>query len=87
MTLKIERSEWREFTVLTLTGSIEAGHIPELKGLFELQTDYRNIILDLEEIRLADREAVRFLRRCEADGMRLRNCPAYIRKWMEREKE
>jgi predicted metal-binding protein len=26
-------------------------------------------------------------RGCEADGMKLENCPAYIREWMEKEKD
>jgi hypothetical protein len=29
---------------------------------------------------------VKFLRGCEAGGMRLENCPAYVREWMDREK-
>lgn len=86
MTLKIERSARRGFTVFALSGRIEAEHVAELKKLFELGTDCRNILLDLKEIKLADREAVRFLARCEGDGMKLENCPAYIREWMEREK-
>jgi len=32
-----------------------------------------------------DREIVRFLRRCERDGIALRNCPPYIREWIARE--
>jgi hypothetical protein len=47
----------------------------------------QNIILDLRDVRLADRDAVRFLRGCEADGMKLENCPAYVREWMDREKD
>jgi len=39
------------------------------------------------DVRLADRDAVKFLRDCEADGMKLENCPAYVREWMEREKD
>ena len=71
--------------MLTLSGRMEAEQIPELKELFD--RDYRNIILDLRDVRLADRDAVRFLRGCEADGMKLEHCPAYIREWMEREKD
>jgi len=41
----------------------------------------------LGEVRLADRDAVRFLRDCEADGMKLQNCPLYIREWIDREKD
>ena len=47
--------------------------------------NYRNIILDMGDVRLADRGAVRFLRDCEAGGMTLENCPAYIREWMDKE--
>jgi anti-anti-sigma regulatory factor len=87
MTLRIERSTRRGFTVFTLSGRIEAERVAELKELFELQTDYQDIILDLREVRLADRDAVRFLRCCEANGMKLENCPAYMREWMKREKD
>jgi hypothetical protein len=85
MTLRIERSERQRFTVFTLSGRMEAEQIVELKELFD--RDYRNIILDLQEMRLADRDAVRFLRDCEADGMKLENCPAYIREWIDREND
>jgi hypothetical protein len=85
MTLRIERSARQRFTVFTLSGRMESEQISELKELFD--HDYRNIILDLWDLRLADRDAVRFLRGCEADGMKLENCPAYIREWMDREKD
>ena len=71
--------------MFTLSGRMEAEQVPELKELFD--RDYRNIILDLRDVRLADRDAVRFLRGCEADGMKLENCPAYVREWMNREKD
>ena len=64
---------------------MDVEHVVELKELFD--SDYRNIILDLRELRLADRDAVKFLRSCERDGMKLENCPAYVREWMEREKD
>jgi hypothetical protein len=70
--------------VFTLSGRMEAEQVAELKELFD--RDYRNIILDLWDLRLADRDAVRFLKGCEADGMKLENCPAYIREWMDRER-
>ena len=85
MTLRIERSARHRFTVFSLSGRMEAEHVEELKELFDCA--YRNIILDLRDLRLADRDAVRFLRGWEADGMKLENCPAYIREWMDREKD
>jgi len=71
------------FTVFTLSGRMNAEEVAELKVLFD--ADYRTILLDLQDVRLADRDAVKFLRDCEADGMKLENCPEYVRKWMERE--
>jgi hypothetical protein len=86
MTLKIERSEQRGFTIFTLTGRLDIEHIPELENLFGPRTDYRKIIADLKELRFADRAAVTFLSRCEMAGLRVENCPEYIREWMQREK-
>jgi anti-anti-sigma regulatory factor len=85
MTFRIERSARQRFTVLTLSGRMEAEQVAELKELFD--RDYRNIVLDLRDVRLADRDAVTFLRGCEADGMKLENCPAYVREWIDREKD
>jgi anti-anti-sigma regulatory factor len=87
MTLKIDRSDRGELAVFTLIGRIEGEHIAELKQLFEVQAGYPNIILNLQQVRLAGRDAVSFLARCEDEGMKLEDCPAYIREWMEREKE
>ena len=83
MTLRIERSAREGLTVFTLSGRMKGNQVAELKELFD--TDYRSIILDLQDVRLADRDAVKFLRSCERDGMKLENCPAYVREWVERE--
>ena len=85
MTLRIERSTRQGFTVFSLSGRIEAEQVAELKELFD--RDYRNIIVDLRDLRLADRDAVRFLRNCKAEGMKLENCPAYVCEWMDREED
>ncbi len=70
-----------------LSGRIEKQAIAELRRLFELQTSYRDIVLDLKDVGVIDREVMRFFVRCEADGVKLENCAAYIREWMEREKD
>jgi hypothetical protein len=62
-----------------------AEQVMELKQLFDL--NYRDIILDLRDMRMADRDAVRFLKGCEAGGVKLENCPAYVREWMDREQD
>jgi len=86
MTLRIEKSVRQECTVFSLVGRVEADHIRELEELLGLQKETRPVVLDLQEVRLADREAVKFLARCEAEGVQLENCPAYIREWVGREK-
>jgi hypothetical protein len=87
MTLRVERSARHGFTVFALSGRIEAEYIAGLKELFELGLNRQNVILDLIDLKLVDREGVRFLMRCEADGMKLEHCPAYVREWMQREKD
>jgi hypothetical protein len=85
MTLKIERVVQPGVTVWKLSGHIEVEHVDELRGLLEA-SDGLGKVIDLEEIRLTDRDAIRFLAACERDGVTLQNCPAYIRNWIEIEK-
>jgi predicted metal-binding protein len=85
MTLRIERSVRQGITFFTLSGHMKAEEVAELKALFD--TAYRTIVLDLRDVRLADRDAVKFLRSCERGGMKLENCPAYVREWMDRERD
>ena len=70
-----------------LSGRIETQAIAELKRLFDLQTDDRDIVLDLKDVSVIDRDVMCFFVRCEADGVKLENCTPYIREWMEREKD
>jgi hypothetical protein len=58
-----------------------------LRRLFDLQTDDRDIVLDLKDVGVVDRDVVCFFVRCEADGVKLENCAPYIRDWMEGEKD
>lgn len=81
--LKIRRSEDNGVAVFALSGRIEEQHVPELQELLGNEAEIAGIALDLEEVRLVDREAVRFLAGCEARGIRLRNCPSYVREWIE----
>jgi anti-anti-sigma regulatory factor len=80
--LKIRRSEVGGRAILALSGQIDEKDLPELQALIPLDADHKNITLDLEELRLVDREAVGYLAACEAIGIELRNCPAYVRKWL-----
>jgi len=45
-----------------------------------------SILLDLKEVTLVARDAVRFLASVEARGIRILNCPDYVRSWIAAEK-
>ncbi len=83
--LRIQRSENGE-VVFTLSGRMDAENVVELKTLFGSEAKGRRIVLDLKDLTLVDRDAVSFLERCEADRVMLKNCPAYIREWITRER-
>jgi len=84
--LKITRAGNGE-VVIKLSGRMDAGNLGELEKLISAESDGRRVVLDLEDLTLVDQVAVRFLRRCEADNLQLRNCPAYIRTWITRERQ
>jgi anti-anti-sigma regulatory factor len=83
--LKIERTANGD-VVLKLSGRMGAENVRELETLISAEAHGRRIILDLKDLRLVDQEVVSFLERCEADGVRLENCPAYIREWIRRDR-
>jgi anti-anti-sigma regulatory factor len=84
--LKIQRSS-NEQIIYTLIGRMKAERVAELEALLKSETGTQQIVLDLKDLTLVDRDAVRFLESCEADGIKIKNCPAYVREWMEREKD
>ena len=83
--LRIERAANME-GVLTVSGRMDAENLIELKNLIDAEAAGRHMVLDLKELILVDRDAVRFLKLCESNGIELRNCPAYIQEWITREK-
>jgi len=83
--LKVERSANGQ-VVFTLIGRMTQEDTAELERMFRSELNVRNLILDLKDLTLVDRDAVRFLERCETDNIKLKNCPAYIREWITRER-
>ncbi len=70
---------------LRISGRIAAQDVDMLRALLEQETSA--VAIDLKEVLLVDREAVKLLALHESDGAELRNCPAYIREWVTRERE
>ena len=72
--------------VFSLSGRIEPQDIDELRRLFGLEPSAVHIVLNLQELVLVDGDGVEFLAGCEAAGISLENCPAYVRKWMDQQR-
>ena len=68
--------------VLVLSGRIEGDDVHELRKAIEGEPKGSEIALDLDEVRLVDRDAITYLAACEDDGVKLRRCPSYIRNWI-----
>ena len=83
---KLERSRDGDLLVLNLCGRIELEQLEELRRVLASEAKGQKIALDLNSVRLVDQDAVTFLARCELNGIRLDNCPAYIREWITRAK-
>jgi anti-anti-sigma regulatory factor len=84
MNCKIDRSVTGEgLVVFTVVGRLTEEHAEMLRNVLEEEAD---AAIDLQHVRLVDREAVKLLALFEAKGSELRNCPLYIREWVTRER-
>ena len=86
MTLRIQKSEDDNWVVLTLCGRIQADHLPELDALLKAVSPEHKPVLDLQQVKLVDRDVVCFLADIEKTRADLRNCPAFIREWISHER-
>lgn len=86
MSCRIDRLvNGEKLVVLRVSGRIQAEHVDTLRELLGREKD--GVAIDLTEVILMDREAVRLLALSEANGIELRNCPAYIREWVSKERD
>jgi anti-anti-sigma regulatory factor len=82
--LRIQRRTSGKIVVLALSGRIGAECVAELQSLLDSEPGTPTLILDLKEVKLVDRDAVKFLADREANGITLESCPAFIREWIGR---
>jgi hypothetical protein len=69
---------------LCISGRITKQELDALCGLIEEEATA--VAIDLKNVVLVDREAVKFFAQREIDGTVLRNCPPYIRESVTRER-
>jgi hypothetical protein len=82
--LRIEKDSGGCVTKLRLSGRIQSDQIASIRS--EMDDGCTSKILDLSEVTLVDLGVVRFLIRCQDEGIELRQCPPYVREWMVRER-
>ena len=69
-------------TVFSLSGRMGVENIGEVKTMLSAEASGSRIVLDLKDLTLVDHDVVSFLDRCESAGIQFENCPAYIREWI-----
>ncbi len=86
MTCRIDRRViGKDLVILRISGRITGQDVNMLRAL--LEPERSKVTIDLKDVLLADREAVRLLALHESNGAEIRNCPLYIREWITRERE
>ena len=85
MTLRIVADVREDGTTIRLIGHMRAEHLEHVRA--ELAAHRSPTTLDLDELRLADVDAIRFLVAVERQGVVLQHCAPFVREWMARETE
>jgi hypothetical protein len=83
--LRIERSANAQ-VVFTLSGRMQTEDIEQFQQLLVAETPGKPLMFNLRYVTLVNQEAVTFLADCEAKGIKLEDCPLYIRNWIDQEK-
>ena len=85
MTCRIDRIVVeQDMVVLRISGRITGQDADMLRALLEQETSA--VAIDLKHVLLVDHEAVKLLALHQSKGAELRNCPAYVREWVTRER-
>jgi hypothetical protein len=86
VTCRIDREAVGEDrVVLRVSGRLAGDDVNTLRTLLEQESGA--VTLDLKDVRLLDGDAIKFLAIQESNGVRIENCPLYVREWMRRERE
>jgi len=84
MTWRIDRLSTEQGLVLYVSGWLAAEDLDVVR--IALDGD-RVVAIELSEVELVSRDAVKLLVQAEDEGIELRSCPAYIREWIANERE
>jgi hypothetical protein len=84
MTFRIDRLSTEPGLVLYISGQLATEELEVVRTALD---PHRVVAVELAEVELANRDAVKLLAQAEAEGIELRSCPAYIREWITNEQE
>jgi ABC-type transporter Mla MlaB component len=70
--------------ILLLSGKLTGEHVNTLRNV--LREESGAVAIDLKDLSLVDRDAVQLLALAEFNGTELRNCPKYVRQWVNGER-
>ena len=83
MTCRIDRLWTEQGLLLYVSGRLVS---EDLEVVCTALDGRRVVAIELSEVELVDRDAVKLLAQAEAEGIELRSCPAYIREWITNER-
>jgi hypothetical protein len=84
MTCRFDRRAiGKDRAMLHISGRIAEEDVDTLRPLLEEEKGV--VAIDLKDVLIVDREAIKLLAVSESNGVELRNCPPYIREWVTRE--
>ena len=84
VTCRIDRFPTDQGLVLRIIGRITRDDLDVFRTALE---DGTIVAVELAELELIDRDAMKLLAINEAIGIELRHCPAYIREWIRSERD
>ena len=84
MSFRIDRFATEDDRVIVrVSGRVGAKNLDVLQSVLE---EGRIVAIDLKDVLLIDGDAVKLLVVAQANGIELRNCPAYIQEWVAGER-
>jgi len=84
MTCRIDRLSTEHGLVLYISGQIATEDLEVIRTTLDPR---RVVAVELAEVELVSRDAVKLLAQAQAEGIELRSCPAYIREWITNDRE
>lgn len=84
MTCRIDQLSTGQGLVLFISGRLATEDVEVVRTAL---LERRVVAIELAEVELVSRDAVKLLAQAEAEGIGLRSCPAYIREWITNERD